>query len=153
MTRSVDAPRLSSEFGSGRGGWDKNGAIVRESFPVTNDVVEASINVGANQAAGITIQLLKADGSAIARVQRVKVYVLLNATPTGLAATGGSTGIAIGADGFIAQTLVAKKIFDVFSKNNGSIKLSWTDNAAEAAFLGVELPNGRMVVSAALPTA
>ena len=150
---SVSVPRLSSEFGSGRAGWGPKGNIVREDIPITNNAVDAVITVPAAQASAISMQLNNADGSPIAHAQNFKLLVLLNATPTALAATGGSTGIAIGANGFIAQTLVAKKIFDCFTDAAGLFKASWTDNAAEVAFLGVIMPSGRMIVSAQLPTA
>lgn len=150
---SVSTPRQSSEFGSGRAGWGPKGNIVREDIPITNNAVDAVITVPAAQASAISIQFNNADGSPIAHAQSFRLYVLLNATPTALAATGGSTGIAIGANGFIAQTPTAKKVFDCFTDAAGLFKATWTDNASEAAFLGVLMPSGRMVVSAALPTA
>lgn len=153
---SIDSPRLSSEFGSGRGGWDSKGGVVRENIPIVLSHADAVINVGANQAAGISIQFNHPDGSPIALPQDFDLYVatvdaggLIN----GLAVTGGSTGIAIGANGFIAATPVAKKVFKVFTDKNGLCKLTWTDIAAEVARLAVRLPSGRLVVSAQLPTA
>src|SRR4051812_34356222 len=98
---STSVPRLSSEFGSGRGGWGPKGNIVREDIPITNNAVDAVVTIPALQATAISIQFNNADGSAIAHAQNFKLLVLLNATPTGLATTGGSTGIAIGANGFI----------------------------------------------------
>lgn len=150
---SVSVPRLSSEFGSGRGGWGPQGQIIRGDIPITSNAVDAVITPGATQAAGVTIQLTNADGSAISHAQRFSLLVLKDATPTGLATTGGSTGIALGANGFIAKTVTAKLIFDCFTDAFGLFKATWTDNAAEAAFLGVQLPNGRVVISTALPTA
>ncbi len=151
---SIDRPRRSSEFGSGRGGWGPNGEICREDIPVTHNAVDALINVGANQAAGISIQFVNADGSNVAVPVDFDLYVVLltSGKISGLAVTGGSTGIAIGANGFIAATVVSKKVFKVFSDGNGLNKLTWTDNATETAFLAVRLPNGRLVVSAQLPT-
>jgi hypothetical protein len=150
---SVSVPRLSSEFGSGRAGWGPKGNIVREDIPITSNAVDAVITVPAAQSGTISIQFNNADGSPIAHAQRFKLYALLNATPTGLAATGGSTGIAIGANGFIAATQTAKKIFECFTDSAGLFKATWTDNAAETAFLGVLMPSGRLIVSAQLPTA
>ena len=45
---------------------------------------------------------------------------------------------------------LAKKIFYLTSEATGLIDLVWTDNASEVAFIGLRLPNGRMVMSAAL---
>lgn len=152
---SVDSPRLSSEFGSGRGGWDKFGGIVRENIPIVTSHADATINVGANQAAGITIQFNHPDGSPILTPQDFDLYVVTvdaNGLINAMATTGGSTGIAIGASGFIAATVVAKKVFSCFTTAAGLFKATWTDNASEACRLAVRLPSGRLVVSAALPT-
>jgi hypothetical protein len=152
---SIDNPRLSSEFGSGRGGWDREGRICREDIPITHKAVDAVITVPAAQATPISIQFNRADGSAVDVAVDFDLYVVLltSAKISSLAVTGGSTGIAIGANGFIAQTAVAKKVFKLFTDGNGLAKVTWTDNAAETAFLAVRLPNGRLVISAQLPTA
>lgn len=152
---SVDTPRLSSEFGSGRGGWDARGSIVRENIPIVIAHADAVINVGANQAAGVSIQINFPDGSPISKPQDFDLYVVAvdaGGLISALAATGGSTGIAIGASGFIASTPVAKKVFRCFTTKTGLCALTWTDNAAEVCSLAVRLPSGRLVVSAALPT-
>jgi hypothetical protein len=128
---------------------------VLEDIPVTSAHADAVINVGANQAAGISIQLNYVDGSAIAIPQDFKLYVVTvdaGGLINGLATTGGSTGIAIGANGFIAATVVAKKVFECFTDKNGLFKATWTDNASEVCSLAVRLPSGRWVISAALPT-
>lgn len=153
---SVSVPRRSSEFGSRRAGWDDKGSIVIEDIPVVIAHADAVINVGANQAAGITIQFNFPDGTPIAKPQNFDLYVVTvdasNAI-NGLAVTGGSTGIAIGAAGFIAVTDVAKKCFMCFTNKAGLINLTWTDNAAEVAYLAVAMPSGRLIVSAQLPIA
>jgi hypothetical protein len=150
---SVSVPRLSSEFGSGRGGWGPKGQIVRSDIPITNNAVDAVITTPAAQATAIAIQLTNDDGSAIAHAQDVEAWVFADAARAALATTGGSTGIAIGANGYIAQTRVSKKLFTCVTDATGLLKLTWTDNASEAAFLGVRLPSGRWVMSTALPIA
>lgn len=152
---SVDTPRLSSEFGSGRGGWDSAGGIVRENIPIVSSHADAVISVGANQAAGVSIQINYPDGTPIKKPQDFDLYVVsvdAGGLISSLATTGGSTGIAIGANGFIAQAAVAKKVFKCFTDKTGLFKATWTDNASEVASLAVRLPSGRLVVSAALPT-
>jgi hypothetical protein len=121
---------------------------------ITQPCVDAVITVGAENAnvRAITIQLLDADGNDINYVENVELHVFLNAAMTAYVVTGGSTGIAIGTDGALLA-LVAKKIFVATSEADGDIDLTWTDTGTEAAFLGVKLPNGRMVVSAALTNA
>lgn len=127
---------------------------VCKGIPWVEVAADAVVTVGANQAAGGTIQLNHPDGTAIAHPQNFSLYVVSLTTGqiSSLATTGGSTGIAIGASGFIAQTKVSKKIFDCFTNNVGLFAFTWTDNASEVAFLAVELPNGRLVISAQLPT-
>ncbi len=152
---SIDVPRVSNEFGSRRSGWDQKGGLTQEGIPLVLSHADVVISVGANQAAGISIQMNRPDGSPIATPQDFDLYVVTTDAAgliNGLAATGGSTGIAIGANGFIASTAVAKKVFKAFTDKNGLCKLTWTDNASEVAYLAVRLPSGRLVVSAALPT-
>lgn len=153
---SVTSPRRSSEFGSRRSGHGAQpGEIVVEDIPVVISHADVVINVGASQAAGVTIQFNHADGTAILAPQDFDLYVVTvdaGGLINGMAATGGSTGIAIGASGFIAATLVAKKWFRCFTTKAGLFAATWTDNAAEVAYLAVRLPSGRLVVSAQLPT-
>ena len=118
-------------------------------------VGDATIVVGAEAAnvRNITIQLKDANGADLAVRGAVMIGVFLDAGPDALVVTGGSTGIAIGTDGFIVATLVAKKLFLVISEADGDIDLTWTDTGTEVAFLGVILPNGKIVMSSALTNA
>lgn len=153
---SVDVPRLSSEFGSGRGGWGPKGNIVRENLPITSNAVDAVIAIATSPTSprAVTVQINNADGSPISHAQQFRMFVLADIVPLALAVTGGSTGMAAdAAHGFIAATPVAKKIFDCFTDATGSWTGSWTDTAHEVAFLGVVLPSGRLVVSGPLTTA
>lgn len=121
---------------------------------VTPKCVDASITVGAEvgDARAITIQLKDANGEAINYTEIVDIVMLLNSGGTDFVATGGSTGIAIGASGKL-QTIIAKKRFSAISTTAGVIALTWTDTGTEAAFLGLILPSGRMIISAALTNA
>lgn len=126
---------------SSGGIFDNNGAVA-----------DASISVGAENTnvRAITIQLKKGDGTDIAARQVVHVFVLADANGDAIVTTGGSTGIAIGTDGAILATLVAKKAFIVVSEADGDIDLTWTDTGTEVAYLGVLLPNGKLVISSSL---
>jgi hypothetical protein len=114
----------------------------------------ATITVGAENtnARAITIQLTDANGADMAEVTAVHAYLFLNAQATAFAATGGSTGIAIGTDGALLA-LVAKKAWILTSESDGDIDLTWTDTGNEAAYLGLLLPNGKLVMSDALTNA
>lgn len=130
-------------------------ADVSEHFDkLAGCVAGATIVVGDEVAdvRAITIQLTDADGNDIAVRQAVQIAVLLDANGDAFVTTGGSTGIAIGTDGALLA-IVAKKLFLAISEADGDIDLTWTDTGTEAAFLAVILPNGKMVISAALANA
>jgi hypothetical protein len=121
---------------------------------LSSKVEDATITVGAESTdvRAITIQLKNGYGRNINFAAEVDIAVLLNAAGTDYAATGGSTGIAIGASGKLQQ-IIAKKRFKARSTTAGVIALTWTDTGTEAAYLGVILPNGKQVISSALTNA
>lgn len=125
---------------------------------VTSPCVYATITVGAEGTPGanqraITIQLMDSKGDAIDYAEVVELFVFADATRQALATTGGSTGIAIGADGSILETVVAKKRFTLVSESDGDIDLTWTDTGTESVVLGLRLPNGGWVMSDAFANA
>lgn len=121
---------------------------------ITRPCVDATITVGAEVAdvRAITVQLKDANGANINYAEMVEFVTLLNAAGTDFAVTGGSTGLAAGASGKALQ-VVAKKLFKVISTTAGLITVTYTDIGTEAVFLGVRLPNGRLVISSALTNA
>lgn len=129
---------------------DKN-EILSNGIQVSRPCVDATITVGAEVAnvRAITIQLKDAKGNDIDYVENVEIHMFANDAMTAYVTTGGSTGIAIGTDGALLA-LVAKKIFVATSEADGDIDLTWTDTGTEAAYLGLKLPNGRMIISGAL---
>ena len=137
-----------------RFGLTKPGNLAGNGIQITRPCVDASITVGAEvtDARAITIQLKDINGNDIDYVETVEVILFLNAAMTAFVVTGGSTGIAIGTDGALLA-VVAKKYFLATSEADGDIDLTWTDTGTEAAYLGVRLPNGRVVVSSALTNA
>lgn len=121
---------------------------------LTQPCADAEITVGAedNNVRDITIQLKDANGNDLTQRQMVMAVVLADAKGDAFATTGGSTGIEIGTDGALLA-LVAKKVFLLISEDDGDIDLTWTDTGSEAAYLGLILPNGRMIISDALTNA
>ena len=98
--------------------------------------------------------MLDSDGNAINYVETVELIVYLNAERTAFVVTGGSTGITAGAAGNGAVLdVVAKKYFLATTEATGILDLDWTDTGTEAAFLGVRLPSGRIVMSSTLQNA
>lgn len=124
------------------------------NLAITQPCVDASITVGAEAANVriITIQLKDGAGNDINYVETVELIVFANAAGTAFATTGGSTGIEIGTDGALLA-VVAKKLFLATSESDGDIDVTWTDTGTEAAYLGVRLPNGRVVMSDAMTNA
>lgn len=118
---------------------------------ITRPCVDASIVVSAEDTnvRTITIQLKDAQGNDINYVETVEIIMFLDAARLAFVVTGGSTGIAIGTDGALLA-VVAKKYFLATSEADGDIDLTWTDTGTEAAFLGLRLPNGRIIMSSAL---
>ena len=132
-------------------GLSDQGHLVGNAIDLIDPCVDCSITVGAENTnvRAITIQLKDANGKDIKRRTMVDVVVLADANGDAFASTGGSTGIAIGTDGALL-TVVAKKYFKAISEADGDIDLTWTDTGTEAAYLGVILPTGRMVISSAM---
>ena len=137
-------------------GLGEKGNLVANSIDVTRPCVNATITVSAEGATtantrDIVVQLLDADGNDINYVETVEVIMFLDAAQAAFVVTGGSTGITIGAagDGAVLD-IVAKKYFLVMSEADGDIDLDWLDTGTEVAYLGVRLPNGRIIISDAL---
>jgi hypothetical protein len=128
--------------------------LISNGIEISRPCVDASITVGAENTnvRAITIQLKDADGNDINYVETVEIILFLNAAKTAFVVTGGSTGIAIGTDGALLA-VVAKKVFLATSEADGDLDLTWTDTGTEVAYLGVRLPNGRIVMSDALTNA
>lgn len=130
------------------------GNLVAQGTSITSNAVDVSIAVAASQTSprAITIQALNADGTNIAHAQLLEIDVFLDAAGVAWAVTGGSTGIAVGASGALI-TVLSKLSFRAHTTITGLLALTWTDTAHEVAFLGVKMPSGRTVYSAALTTA
>lgn len=139
-----------SIFGVELGLARKTGQLVSHGKDIGSIAGDAVITVAAEitNVRAITIQLKDWKGNNLTRRESVELGVYLDATPTDFVATGGSTGIAIGANGKLL-TIVAKKLFRAMSDATGLITLTWTDTGTEAFALGVRLPTGRLVMSTA----
>ncbi len=130
------------------------GELISNDIQISRPCVDATITVGAEatNVRAITIQLLDADGNDIDYAEEVEIVLFLSSDKLAYVVTGGSTGIEIGTDGALLD-VVAKKLFRATSEVDGDIDLTWTDTGTEAAYLGVKLPGGRIVVSDALTNA
>lgn len=128
--------------------------LVSNGISITPEAVDAEITVADEDTnvRDITIQLKDANGNDIQSRQVVELLVLADANGDAFVTTGGSTGIEIGTDGALVA-VVAKKYFKAISEADGDIDLTWTDTGTEAAYLGVLLPSGRLVISDALTNA
>jgi len=140
-------------------GLGEKGQLVANKIDISQPCVNATITVSAEGATtantrDIVVQLLDADGNDISYVETVELIMFLDAAQAAFVVTGGSTGITIGAagDGAVLD-VVAKKYFIAMSETDGDIDLDWLDTATEVAYLGVRLPNGRIIISDALTNA
>lgn len=100
----------------------------------------------------LTVQVTDALGASIAQQVLLDVVVYASAAATALAGTGGSTGIAATA-GLIVATITAKKVFKMQTTAAGLLTLTWTDTGTESVAVGVWLPNGKLVITAAFANA
>lgn len=133
---------------SAAGGAQKN--VTSPCCHVTGTISAKGATV-ANQR-DITLQLRDANGDAIDYSETVEIVLFTSSAMTDFVATGGSTGIAIGASGKLLA-VVAKKLFRAISTTAGVIALTWTDTGTEACYLGVRLPNGVVVPIGSLTNA
>lgn len=135
-------------------GQARTGQLTSNDIDVTTPCVDASITVGAevSNVRAITIQLKDSAGRDINYVETIEAAVFLDAGRLAFVVTGGTGGIGIGTDGALL-TVVTKKLFFLTSEADGDIDLTWTDTGTEVAFLGLRLPSGRVVMSAALTNA
>lgn len=118
------------------------------------DVANAVITVGAEAAdvRAITVQLKDANGDNMDSIVSIELIMFLDALGAAYVVTGGSTGLAQAASGKVL-TVVAKKFFKARTTAAGLLTLTWTDTGTEAAFLGVKLPNGSVIISGPLANA
>lgn len=113
------------------------------------DCVDATIAISSEttNVRTITVQLLDSAGADIDYVETFELVVFADAGKLAFA-TGGSTGVAIGTDGALLA-IVAKKYFLCTSEADGDWDGTWTDTGTESVAIGVRLPNGRIIMSAA----
>lgn len=150
----MTASTMMTSIQGRRLGLNPQGALVGNERLLTSACADAVITVGAeaSDVRAITIQLTDANGVNLTAAEIVDVYMFSTTAHTALA-TGGSTGIAIGASGTILRTLTAKKQFEIISTSAGLIALTYTDTGTESLVLGVRLPTGVWVYSAAFANA
>jgi hypothetical protein len=135
-------------------GLSRKGNLIANGKEITHPAADVSIAIGAEVAnvRSITLQFKKADGSDVDVVTPFWLAVFTDTTATAYATTGGSTGIAIGTDGALLA-VIAKKLFHATTEADGDWDGTWTDTGTEQVALGVILPTGRLVMSAAFANA
>tara|TARA_R110000868_G_scaffold98841_1_gene272159 strand:+ start:340 stop:729 length:390 start_codon:yes stop_codon:yes gene_type:complete len=117
-------------------------------------IASATITVSAEatDVRTLTVQVTDALGASIAQQVLLDVIVYTTAAATALATTGGSTGIASTA-GVTIVTVTAKKVFKMQTTAAGLLTLTWTDTGTESVAVGVWLPNGKLIITAAFANA
>lgn len=122
------------------------GNLVSNGKQIHSPCVDATVAVSATATSprAITITLKDSEGRAIDYAENVEIIVYSTTGMVAFTTTGGSTGLAIGANGALLA-LVAKKVFKAISDTSGVITLTHTDSGSDACYLGVKLPNGRVI--------
>ena len=122
------------------------GNLVSNGKQIHSPCVDATVTVSPTTTSprAITITLKDSEGNAIDYAENVELIVYSSTAMTDFTTTGGSTGLAIGASGKLLA-MVAKKLFKAISTTSGVIALTHTDSGTDACYLGVLLPNGRVV--------
>lgn len=115
---------------------------------ISRPCVDASGTISAEGATvanqrDITMIFKDAQGRAINYAEVVEIMLFTSSAMTDFVATGGSTGIAAGANGKLLA-LVAKKIFRGITTTAGLLDFIYTDTGTEAVYLAVRFPNGRV---------
>jgi hypothetical protein len=94
----------------------------------------------------IILQLTDGLGNNLTERTSCLVSLFLDGNGDAVVATGGSTGISLGAaGGGLVYPLIAKKVFLCVSEADGSFDLDWLDSGTEAAYIAILLPNGKLV--------
>lgn len=149
------APTMRTSIHGRRLGLSESDALMSNDIEISSAAVDASITIAASQTSPrtVVVQLKAANGAPIAEPKSIEFWVFLDALGVAWAVTGGSTGLADDTTAGASKAVISKLLFAVRTDATGKWSGTWTDTAHEVAFLGVRLPNGRVVYSPALTTA
>ena len=122
-----------------------------------NKIADCTITVSAEGATtantrDLTIQLKDANGANLDEAGYFEIVMFASSAMLDFVATGGTTGVAIGANGKL-QAVIAKKLFRAISDTAGLWTGTYLDTGTDAGFLAVRLPNGRIVAGATVTNA
>lgn len=138
---------------------------LRGTLATKSDAIETAVDaLEANQAVGCTLtvgaeaanvvnvagQMVDINGTAVAAVQVVHVFISDASTGIGVAATAPDGGVAIGTDGTILVAEVAGKVVLLQTDADGAFDIDVTESGSDAFYTAVVLPNGKMSVSAVM---
>jgi len=149
-----------------------NGDVAAADFTKLTSLTAtaAELNVAANAASSsstitlgagggttqtATFQMKDADGNAIAAVHHIRVYMATDAagaTPSAAGCNGAAT-VSVGAE---VKIHTAKLVWDLVTDANGSVVITFNNAGGGGAYTDrvvLVLPNGQVVVSAALNVA
>lgn len=114
-----------------------------------NKIADAAITVSAEGASvantrDLTIQLKDANGKALDEAGYFEIILFSSSAMTDFVATGGTTGVAAGANGKL-QAVIAKKLFRAISDTAGLWVGTYLDTGTDPGYLAIRLPNGRII--------
>lgn len=153
-------PSFLSLFGRrlGLGAYGELSSNVKSTTPIqiTRPAVDATITVSAEGATtantrDISITLKDAYGKALDYAEMFEIINFSSSAMTDWTATGGSTGIGVTTGKLLAQ--VAKKHFKAISTTAGAWTGTYLDTGTDVSYLGIRLPNGRIIAGGTLTCA
>jgi hypothetical protein len=120
-------------------------------FMAANVVNRAGFTIGAegSNIINVAIQLKDADGNAIAQRAGLLAYLSTDSHGDNIAASAPSSGIAIGTNGLLIET-IADKAFYVVSEADGTVDVNITEVGVTTFYIVLIMPDGSLVVSGAI---
>ena len=124
--------------------------IGEPAVTITDFPHNATFVIGAESAnvINVVIQLLDSQNNDLALRGDVRGYLSSDANGDALA-TAPNSGIAIGTDGLMIETL-ANQAFWLTSESDGDIDVDITETATPTFYIVLVMPNGQRVISAAI---
>lgn len=130
-------------------------ASVTELNATANLAVGATISLDAEGTTAAntiraSVQLEDADGNNISGIRVVDFYISDDSGGDGLCTTAPNNNIAAGAEGTLLEEFTTDKSGRFYSNATGAFDLDISDTGTPTFYLVVVLPNGAIVVSAAI---
>lgn len=125
---------------------DSSGYLVRSNHPAS---VAFTVGTEATTTINVTMIVKDANGNAITYPVALQMYLSDNANGLDIINTAHSSGMAIGTNGVLIET-IADKVGILLTTAAGLADITFTEAADKTAYLVVILPDGRLQISGAI---